>query len=176
MDGKLVRIRAYERGDAAHVVKWMNDEEVTRFLGPHLIYPTSSVEFEKWLEGNSAVSSNMKSFVIETLGGEYLGSMALTEINWVDRSAEVHIVIGAKAFWGKGYGKDAMHTLLRLAFDKMNLHRVWLRVYSNNERAIASYEKCGFKREGLMRQTRWINGRYYDTVVMGILEEEFLGH
>lgn len=55
----------------------------------------------------------------------------------------------------------------------MNLHRVWLRVYSNNVRAIASYEKCGFKREGVLRETRWINGRYYDTVMMGILDEDY---
>ena len=173
MEGKRVRLRAYERGDIEQAVKWTNDEEVTQFLGPHLIYPTSSIQFEKWLETSGNAPETTKTFVIEKLNGDFLGSIGLTEINWVDRSAEVHIIIGYKTQWGQGLGTDAMRVILRLAFEKMNLHRLWLRVYSNNERAIASYEKCGFKREGVLRDTRWINGRYHDTVVMGILADEY---
>lgn len=113
MEGKLVRLRAYERSDAAEVVKWANDEEVTQFLGPHLIYPTSAIEFEKWLETNADGSASEKAFVIEARDGKYLGSIALTDIDWVDRSAEVHIIIGDRTSWGKGLGADAMRVLLR---------------------------------------------------------------
>src|SRR5882672_9909700 len=75
---------------------------------------------------------NDEEFAIETLGGEYLGGCGLHRIDWIDRNAEVGIVIWKKEYWGKGYGSDAMMVLLRCAFRKMNLHRVFLRVYEDN--------------------------------------------
>ncbi len=82
-------------------------------------------------------------------------------------------MIGDKDYWGKGYGTDAMRVLMRLAFDRMNLHRLWLQVHDFNQRAIASYEKCGFKRWGMLRDGKFSRGRYHDTIVMGILESEY---
>jgi len=66
-----------------------------------------------------------------------------------------------------------MRDLMRLGFDKMNLHRLWLHVHDYNQRAIASYEKCGFKREGVLREDHFARGEYHDTIVMGILESEY---
>jgi RimJ/RimL family protein N-acetyltransferase len=94
-------------------------------------------------------------------------------IDWRNRSAIVGIVIGDKSQWGKGYGTDAMRVLMRLAFDKMNLHRLALHVFDYNTRAIASYEKCGFKREGVLRGDHFARGKYHDTILMAILESEY---
>ncbi len=66
-----------------------------------------------------------------------------------------------------------MLTLLKLAFDEMNLHRVWLHVFPDNEGAIACYLKCGFREEGRLRQEVFQGGRYYDVIVMGVLKDEF---
>ena len=175
MDGKLVRLRAYEKSDLDAVMKWVNDEEVTDFLaGGMLTYPVSSIAEEKFIEATAKSSDTEKSFAIETLAErKYLGGVAFHAINWLNRSAGVGITIGDKSFWGRGYGTDAMHVMMRLGFDKMNLHRLWLHVYDYNQRAIASYEKCGFKREGVLRSERFYRGRYHDTIVMGILESEY---
>jgi RimJ/RimL family protein N-acetyltransferase len=173
MDGKLVRLRAYERSDLEEVMKWINDEEVTDFLGP-LVYPLSSVAEEKYIEAAAISSDTNKTFVIEAIAeSKYIGAINFHAINWLNRSTELGIVIGDKSYWGRGYGTDAMRVMMRLAFDKMNLHRLWLRVYDYNQRAIASYEKCGFKREGVLRKDRFFRGRYYDTFVMGILDDEY---
>ena len=68
-------------------------------------------------------------------------------------------MIGDKSLWGKGYGTDAMRVVMRLAFDKMNLHRAVAAVcFDFNLRGIKSYEKCGFKREGVLRDDRFIDG------------------
>ncbi len=56
----------------------------------------------------------------------------------------------------------------------MNLNRVWLYVYEHNERGIRTYEKVGFKREGLLRQETFREGRYWDAIVMAILREEWM--
>ena len=82
-------------------------------------------------------------------------------------------MIGDHDYWSHGYGTDAITTLLRYAFDEMNLHRVWLEVLDDNTRGIACYRKCGFVEEGRKRQDRYRSGSYHDTLVMGVLEDEF---
>jgi len=83
------------------------------------------------------------------------------------------MVIGEKDYWGRGYGTDAVLVLLRLAFDKVGLHRVHLHVFDFNERAISCYEKCGFRREGMLRDYWFKNGKFRDTLLMSILESEY---
>ncbi len=175
MEGKLVRLRAYEKSDLDAVMKWINDEEVTDFLGGGMLtYPLSSIVEEKFIEAAAKSSDTEKTFVIEALAErKYIGAITFHAINWINRSAGLGIVIGDKSYWGRGYGTDAMRVMMRLGFDKMNLHRLWLHVYEYNQRAIASYDKLGFKREGVLRMERFYRGRYHDTLVMGILESEF---
>jgi RimJ/RimL family protein N-acetyltransferase len=90
-----------------------------------------------------------------------------------DRKAGLGIIIGEKEYWSKGYGSDAIVTLLRFAFHEMNLHRVQLSVHDGNDRAKACYRKCGFVEEGRLRQDRFARGRYIDTLIMGVLRDEF---
>ena len=175
MEGKLVRLRAYEKSDLDAVMKWVNDDEVTDLLGGDiLIYPVSSLAEDRFIEAAANPSDKQKTFVIETLvKPRYIGGISFNVIDWRSRHAGVGIVLGDKSLWGKGYGTDAMRVLMRLGFDQMNLHRIWLHVHDYNARAIKSYEKCGFKREGVLRQQHFGRGRYNDTIVMGILESEY---
>ena len=89
------------------------------------------------------------------------------------RKASLGIMIGDKTCWDRGYGTDAILTILRFAFDEMNLHRVWLQVHDDNARAIACYKKCGFVEEGRLRHDRYRHGTYHDTIEMGILDHEY---
>jgi RimJ/RimL family protein N-acetyltransferase len=177
MEGKLVRIRAYEKSDLDAVMAWINDEEVIRNLGAGPIsFPMSRAQEEKFLEAAtlSGGDPNQKFFAIETLADrKYIGGIDVRGINWIDRHAEIGITIGDKSYWGKGYGTDAMRTILRMGFDTMGLHRMWLKVLTFNERAIRCYEKCGFRREGILREDRFVEGKYYDGVLMAILESEY---
>ncbi len=82
-------------------------------------------------------------------------------------------MIGDKSYWSRGYGTDAIVTLLRFGFDEVNLHRVALEVNEDNARAIACYRKCGFVEEGRLRDHRFRRGEYRDTLIMGVLAGEF---
>jgi RimJ/RimL family protein N-acetyltransferase len=88
-------------------------------------------------------------------------------------TALVGILIGEKSCWNRGYGTEAMHLLVDTAFNTLNLHRVYLRVFEDNPRAIRAYEKAGFVHEGRMRQAEFHQGRFCDVLLMSVLRPEW---
>ncbi len=170
IQGKKVRLRAVEPSDLPDYHRWLNDPKVIRHL--ELYAPLSTPDEEAWYEAMRADASQ-SVFAIETETGQHIGNLALMRINWKDRSAELGIVIGDKSQWGKGYGQDAIRTLLDFAFDEMNLHRVYLRVHANHQLAINLYRKCGFVKEGRLREDIYSEGQYHDVLVMSMLKREF---
>jgi RimJ/RimL family protein N-acetyltransferase len=128
---------------------------------------------EQWFEAQLQDDSG-HVFVIETLkDGVPIGNLDLHAIDWVNRSAGCGVSICERTYWNQGYGTDALRTLLRFGFEELNLHRVFLQVFDFNERAIRCYEKIGFRHEGRLRQARFVEGRYVDELIMGLLGEEW---
>ena len=162
LTGKLTRLRPVEMGDLERCLAWMNDPEVTRWISVR--YPVSRQAEEEWLLRASQRSGpEGLSLAIETLPeGRHIGTVGLGSLRQEDRNAMLGVSIGEKEYWSRGYGTDAILTLLRFAFDEMNLHRVSLTVLIDNERAIACYRKCGFVEEGRLRQDWFQGGMYID--------------
>ncbi len=173
--GEKVRLRAYRREDLPLAQQYLNNYEVRKYLAPDIPYPYTLEDETKWYESQSATRETY-SFAIETLDEErYIGGCGINRVDWKNRVAEVGIFIGDPHFWGKGYGTDAMRVMIYFAFHEMNMNNVSLTTYSFNQRAIKSYEKCGLKREGVLRQEIFRNGAYHDKIVMGLLQEEYEG-
>ena len=173
LEGTLVNLRAWECADARRLQRWINDRAVTQFLGSR--YPQSLAFEESWVAERAAKMQSFGEvrFVIETKEGLPLGNMGLHDGSPEHRRAWLGMMIGEKEFWSKGFGSDALMTLLRFAFDEMNLHRVALDVYDFNQRGQASYRKCGFVEEGRRRHARYQQGAYHDVVAMSVLREEW---
>ena len=93
-------------------------------------------------------------------------------MDWKNSFCTVGIFLG-KPFWNKGYGTDAMKTLVNFIFNEMSLNKIRLFVFEFNKRAVRSYEKSGFKVEGTLREQIFRNGKFYDVYVMGILRREW---
>lgn len=171
--GERVRLRAIEREDIPTIVRWFNDPEVRRGL---LIYaPMSKAQEERWFEGMLDRKDDFIFGVEAPLDGmwAHIGNVGLHQIDWKNGAAIFGIVLGEKAFWGQGYGTDAACTMLRFAFDELNLNRIELEVFDDNLRAMRCYEKCGFRREGTRRQAHFHDGAYHDAHIMAVLREEF---
>jgi RimJ/RimL family protein N-acetyltransferase len=171
--GEKVQLRPLERDDLPRFVRWFADAEVRRHLSIYL--PFSLAQEERWFDSllDRLKSEQTVLMAIETIDGVLIGNVGLDAINWKDRNAELGIVIGEKEYWNQGYGTDAIRTILQVAFDQMNLHRVFLRVDADNPRGIRCYEKVGFRLEGTYREAVYRGGAYRDQHVMGILEPEF---
>ncbi len=173
MIGEKVRLRPVEREDLPRFVRWFGDAEVRRHLSVYL--PLSLVQEERWFERLTERLESGREVVlaIDTLDGVHIGNSGLHAIDWKNRSAELGIVIGEKDYWDRGCGTDAVRLLLRLAFGEMNLHRVYLRVDEDNLRGIRCYEKCGFQKEGLLRDAVFREGAYHGQWLMSVLRGEY---
>ncbi len=171
--GEKVRLRPIEREDLPRFVAWFSDPEVRRHLTIYL--PFSLAEEERWYEAHLRKTQEGSSVLlaIETSEGAHIGNISLEPINWKDRNAVLGIMIGERQYWNRGYGTDAMRTLLRVGFKQMNLHRISLVVDADNPRGIRCYEKAGLKREGTMRDAAFHDGAYCDQHMMSILADEF---
>ena len=108
--------------------------------------------------------------MIQTLGGADIGVIGL-QIEGA--RAVLGIAIHESDYWGRGFGTDAVRTLVDGAFEVKPLVRIELTVLHDNARAIRSYERAGFKREGVLRSHVYQNGRYQDVVMMSVLHEEW---
>ena len=175
LEGKLVRLRAIGPEDAERAYPWINDTEVTQYL--MLRYPISLAAERNWAQEAATKLNGFENelrLAVETLTDHrHIGFIGLHRVQPEDRTAELGVAIGDKEFWAKGYGTDAILVLLRFAFYQMNLHRVGLGVFDFNERGMACYQKCGFQEEGRFRENHFHEGRYCDTVRMGVLRREF---
>lgn len=173
-DSKRIRLRKMVNEDVALYHSWRNDIDV--MVSTNLSLDLYSLkETEDFVEGIILSSNSSKSYIIHTKDSEKaIGITSLINIDQKNRNAECIIDIGEKDYWGKGYGKEALKLLLDYAFLEMNLHRVSLRVFSFNEKAISLYSKIGFKREGVSRQSLFRNGQWHDIIHMGILQHEYV--
>jgi RimJ/RimL family protein N-acetyltransferase len=169
LEGELVRLRAPEPEDRARVHRWVNDPDVVRYLS--MRYPSALAD-EVWLSDGPAGSFAGVRLAIETKEGVHIGAINLHRVNPEDRKAGLGIIIGEKAYWSNGYGADAVRTMVRFAFDEMNLNRVWLRVRADHEAGISCYRTCGFVEEARQRDDMYEGGAYHDSLIMGALRSD----
>ena len=111
-------------------------------------------------------------FAIEA-DSEYIGYCTLMGLSNPHRNLELGIMIGDRAYWGRGYGRDAVRLLLDFAFRYLGARRIELTTNAKNERAYRCYRACGFVEESRPRKEVWVEGEYVDLIKMSILREEW---
>jgi RimJ/RimL family protein N-acetyltransferase len=169
--GRTIYLRPLERTDASLVQPWFNDPEVTRQL--LLFRPISLQAEEAFLDALAKNEADVIVMIVLRETDRPIGTVGLHTDNHPHRQARFGIAIGAKDEWGKGYGTEATALMVDYAFDTLNLHRVWLHVLEYNIAGRRAYEKAGFREEGVLRQSHFTAGRYWDTTCMAILRHEW---
>lgn len=145
---------------------WMNDPQLMGFLGR--TKQVAEWEHRQWFE-RVVASEDCVFFAIETCAGEHIGNIWLWNIEPQHRKAELRVVIGQLSSQNKGLGSKAIGLLCQYAAQSLGLHKVYAYVLGTNPRAKLSFEKAGFKEEGLLVRDRWNQGQYVDVHLMGLL-------
>lgn len=168
-----VYLRALEPEDYKQSIKWRNDDEIwSTLVGPK--YFVSSAYEKKWVEDSISNSQrNLKLAICLKENDEYIGNIYLDDIDYRNKNANYGIMIGEKAYWGKGIAKEAITLILHYAFMDLGLVRIQGIYLVTNMASINACKRCGFKEEGVLRKAVFKNGQYQDLKIMSIIREDF---
>jgi len=176
IEGKLVRLRFPEPGDHLQLVKWRNDN--LRYF-----FSDEPVSLESHLDWYERVShdASQRFFVIEFRGTYHLhqdssfpppiGTIGLQNIDFRHRRAEYGRFLIAEEYRGKGYGKDALLTLLNFAFTMLGLHKVYGEILTRNSEAFDLCESLGFHRAGYLVDHVFKEGQFWNVTRVAVLTD-----
>jgi RimJ/RimL family protein N-acetyltransferase len=168
--GPRIQLAPLQPKDSAALFRWINDRELVIFNAG--FHPVHARQHDAWMK-RVVNSPDVAIFAIrQTRGDRLIGVCQLHSISPVHRSAELQIRIGDASARGRGLGSEAVRLLVEFGFRDLNLHRIWLRVFRSNTRALRTYAAAGFVKEGIMRDAAFIDGRFVDVVVMRKLDRE----
>jgi len=149
---------------------WRNDPAVSKWCRQYTLI--DELSHDKWLvslPGNPTIK--MYGIAMADNTRIAVGVCGLTSINRVNQSAEFSCYI-AKQYQAKGYGRDALRTLLWHGFNHHNLNRIWGETFDGNP-ALKMFEAIGMQREGTLRQSYFRDGKFIDSHIVSILRGEF---
>jgi RimJ/RimL family protein N-acetyltransferase len=148
IDGTKVRIRQKQLEDAHNDFTWQSDQELSDLDAVSPLDIPFPIYLEEFREQLLNPSVTRKNFAIETLDGKHIGNCVYYNIDNLRHQAEVGIMIGERDYWDKGYGTDAMTTLVNYIFNNIGFKRLYLKTLEKNIRAQHSFTKCGFSPYG----------------------------
>lgn len=157
--GNLVCLKPLSEKDQERIDQWNQDIEVTKYRE---VYKLDDKKLSSFNFG-----------IYDQKSQKLIGDIGVSSIDSKNKSAEIGMAIGDKNYWSKGYGTDLVKTILNFCFKKLDLNKVYLDVWEENKIAIGCYLKCGFKKDGVLREHVFKDGKYHDKWIMSILKKEW---
>lgn len=168
--GEHVILRAFENDDAERCYRWMNDPNIVRTLKTR--YPIAFQNEAAWIDSAMHPDPSQRHFAIERKDDRtHIGNASIHDIDWVSRTAWFGLFIGEPAAWNRGFGSDAIQTLVRFAFEEMNLVKLRINVFDYNEKAKHVLLSRGFVEEGKLRRDFFREGTYHDIVILSAFRD-----
>lgn len=150
--GDLVVLREKRLGDAHDDFRWRTDAELARYDAARPFAATYQDYLALYRDELLYPSPYRRSLAIEDSGGRHIGNVMYYNIDTIRREAEIGITIGERDYWGRGYGTDAVKTLVRQIFRATGFRRIYLKTLDWNVRAQHAFEKAGFRMCGRSRR------------------------
>ncbi|MFA5776454.1 MAG: GNAT family protein [Patescibacteria group bacterium] len=157
--GQFTTLTILQKGEKQQIDDWNINPEVCAY---------------RELNADTTTLQNLSFGIHDKGSGKLIGDIGISCVDPKNKHAEIGLSIGDKSLWGKGYGTDAVKAVLAFCFEKLNLNKVYLDVWEENQRAIKCYLRCGFRNDGTLRQHVWKDGRYHNKIIMSILKGEWV--
>lgn len=169
LSGDRIVLRAIEEADNEMLLSLLNDPETERLLGGWS-FPASLSNQMKWY-AHLGEDKNTLRCIIEA-EGKAIGTIILNNIDYKNGTACLSIKIIPGDFRGKGYGTDSVKTIVKYAFSELRLNCVYALVLEYNLASQKMFAKCGFVKEGILRERCYKQGQYNSFVSFSILNGE----
>ncbi|OEH85493.1 GNAT family N-acetyltransferase [Desulfuribacillus stibiiarsenatis] len=173
--GQDVYLRHLQLTDIeGNYLHWFDNEIVCKY-NEHHRYPYYSEQLESYIKNLAGNHNNLVFAIITNEENEHVGNISIQNICYINRSAEIAIIVGERKYWGKGHSSEAMQLIISHAFYTLNLHRLYCGTHSQNVGMIKLAHKLGFQQEGIRRKAIYKNGDYSDIIEFGLLKDEYNG-
>lgn len=168
---RVIKLVPFKRSNFKQLINWINSEEfLIQWSGNAFTFPLNEQQLEKYIE-----SANTLAFkVVDKETSDVIGHISLGQIDNINKSARIgKVLVGNTKMRGRSIGTHMMKAVLHIAFEELKLHRVTLGVYDFNTSAISCYEKIGFVKEGLLRDSKKVGETFWNLWEMSMLEYEW---
>lgn len=169
----MIRLSPLQQEDGAHFHRWIADPEVIEFSMSVFQAMSTPQQVDAWFAATLRDAKSLNLGIYTTDTNELIGYAGLSGISATNQSGEYFILIGEKAFWGKGIGTAVTKEVVAIGFTKLGLNRIMLTVSEPNTGGLKAYAKAGFRVEGRMRQACLRRGSFHDKIMMSVLKSEW---
>ena len=159
--GDKVILRAVEESDNTMLLSLINDPDTEMMLGGSS-WPVSEAEQLKWFEHQERSRDILRCIVALQEDGKTIGTIILSDIDQKNATGHIHIKMAKDGGRGKGYGTNAVNAMVQYAFEELRLNCIYANILSYDEAPIKLFERCGFKRDGILRQRVFKKGKFID--------------
>ncbi|MBR9689304.1 MAG: GNAT family N-acetyltransferase [Candidatus Altiarchaeota archaeon] len=169
-----IKIRPLKISDADDMYQHIRFREISRWT-KNIPYPYPRNGAEKFIQKKQREFASGKSYnfgIILNETDKLIGSIGLGDIKPIEKKTFIGYWL-SKDFWGRGIMTEAVNLVLDFGFNQLKLHKISAGIFSVNTGSKRVLEKCGFKREGLLRDERFKRGSWHDEFRYGILKTEF---
>lgn len=172
--GEKIYLRGLDEKDLeGNYIKWLNDTEVCQYNSHH-IFPYNYESAKNYIKNVAKLPDALVLAIILKENDMHIGNVSLQNISYINRNAEFAILMGEKAYWGKGYSKEAAILIIKHGFMELNLHRIYCGTSSDNIPMQKLAISLGMSEEGRRRDAMYKNGRFVDIIEYGLIHTEFL--
>ena len=153
--------------------KWFGNQEITKYTS-HGTFPETDKEIKEYFEYCENNETQLTFMIIDKKNNQHIGIISLQNINWINRNAEIAVMIGEKEYWGNGYCTEACEVILKHAFMRLNLHKVYLGTAESNIGMQKVAEKLDMFEDVIRTEHLFIDGKYEACYEYCILQNDYL--
>lgn len=166
-----IYLRSIEEWDAQEFLNTTEDDEIRYMTGTKSTFTLEQIQQHIRL---SKEDPSRYDFAICLNESErMIGELSISDIDEDNRKAGFRISMNAIKHTGKGLGTEATRLVLKFVFKELKLNRLQLEVFSHNKRGIRAYEKVGFRKEGILRDSLYYKENYSDEIIMAMIKKEY---
>ena len=169
--GEKIILRAMEEKDTELLLSIINDPEIEYLLGGWS-FPVSSQNQIDWFNSLKYTTSEMRCVIEIKELAKAIGVVMLTEIDYKNGNAEIHIKLVNTECRRKGFASEVIRCMVQYAFEELRLHAIYARVSEHNVASKSLFEKCGFVIEGLLKERLYKRGKYINVLSYSIINND----